>query len=393
MSLTNFSAKEPSLGYFYQIKYSLLLLLQNSRELNAPEVRLETLDDVEIEDFDRLDLYQTKLHVNSKANLTDSSVDFWKTIRVWAEHIVNGVIDIDNTSFNLVTTDRVPESSVLFNFVQNRNIGDVEKVVAKLDLITIQSTSTANEKAYKAYQKLDIGQKKKLINKILIIDSSLGIIDIDEKTKKELIFSTYPGLLDAFLEVLSGWWFKKSIENLTGQIDSIKAEELQLKIASISESFKSDNLPNHFPEQLEVSDSEVDSMKEKIFLKQLNLIEIDATSRAVKRAISDFRRAFEQRSKWLRLHLLNPDEEEEYDSRLQDYWKNIFDIMCDETDQKTEEELKVFGRKFYLDQFAKICPQVKIRERFNEDYFTRGSYQILSDAKKVGWHPKFKDQI
>lgn len=393
MSSTDFSAKEPSLGYFYQIKYSLLLLLQNSRELNAPEVRLETLDDVEIEDVNRLDLYQTKLHVNSQANLTDSSVDFWKTIRVWAEHIFNGIIDVDNTRFNLVTTERVPENSVLFSFVKNENLEDIERIVTKLDLITVQSTNTTNEKAYQAYQKLDIDQKKKLVDKILILDNSVGISDIDEKIKKELIFSTYPSLLDAFLEVLSGWWFKKSIENLTGKIESIKAEELQLKIASISESFKSDNLPNHFPEQLEVSDSEVDSMKEKIFLKQLNLIEIDATSRAVKRAISDFRRAFEQRSKWLRLHLLNPEEEEEYDSRLQDYWKNIFDIMCDETDHKTEEELKVFGRQFYLEQFARTCPQIKIRERFNEDYLTRGSYQILSDAKKVGWHPKFKDQI
>jgi len=393
MSSTSFSAKEPSLGYFYQVKFSLLLLLQQSRESNNPKVRLETLDDVEIEDEDRLDLYQTKLHIKNKANLTDSSVDFWKTIRVWSEHIISGSINLENTSFNLVTTEKVPKESVLYKLSQSTEKKDLESIVTKLDLITIQSNNVANSKAYKAFQVLDLSQKKKLVDRIIIIDNSLGIQELDEQIKKELIFSTYPGMLDAFLEILSGWWFKRSIENLTGKRDCIKAQELQLQIASISETFRSDNLPNHFPEQLEISESEVDSMKEKMFLKQLNLIEIEASSRSVKRAISDFRRAFEQRSKWLRLHLLNPSEEEEYDNRLQDYWKNIFDIMCDEIDQKPEEELKLFGRQFYLEQFAKTCPQIKIRERFNEDYLTRGSYQMLSDTKKVGWHPKFKDQI
>jgi len=79
---TDFSAKEPSLGYLYQIKYALLILLTNSRELDNPKVRIENLDDVEIEDVNTMNLFQTKLHIKNKANLTDSSVDFWKTIRI-----------------------------------------------------------------------------------------------------------------------------------------------------------------------------------------------------------------------------------------------------------------------------------------------------------------------
>lgn len=393
-TITDFSAKEPSLGYFYQIKYALLVLLSHSKELDNPKVRIENLDDIEIEDINTLQLLQTKLHIKNKANLTDSSVDFWKTVRIWSEYINNGTIDLDSTIFNLITTEEIPESSVLHKFKKNITLdSEVLEVIKVLDRIAIESTNKTNEKAYLAYQSLSLENKKNLIKRIRILDNSIAITEINDKIKKELIFSTYPSTIDAFLEILEGWWFAKSIENLTSQIDSISSSELQLKIANISDSFQADNLPNHFPVQLEITDEDVESLKERNFLKQLELIKIKANSRTLKRAISDFRRAFEQRSKWLRLHLLNPDEEEQYDVKLFNYWKNIFDIMCDEAEEKSIEELIELGKGFYVEQFAKSCPQIKIREKFNEDYLTRGSYQMLADSKKIGWHPNYKEDL
>lgn len=393
-TITDFSAKEPSLGYFYQIKYALLILLTHSRELDNPKIRIENLDDIEIEDVNTLHLMQTKLHIKNKANLTDSSVDFWKTIRIWSEHINNNLIDLDTTIFNLITTEEIPTTSLLFKFKSNITLdSEVLDVIKSLDKISVESSNKTNKKAYLAYQSLSVENKKNLIKRIRILDNSIGIIEIDNKIKKELIYSTYPSSLDAFLEILDGWWFAKTIENLTSQIDFISSSELQLKIANISESFQADNLPNHFPLQLEITDEDVESLKERTFLKQLELIKVQSNSKTLKRAISDFRRAFEQRSKWLRLHILNPDEEEQYDAKLYDYWKNIFDIMCDESEEKDTDELIELGKGFYLEQFAKSCPQIKIREKFNEDYLTRGSYHMLADSKKVGWHPNYEKDI
>ena len=393
-TITDFSAKEPSLGYFYQIKYALLVLLNQSKVLDNPKVRIENLDDIEIEDINTLQLLQTKLHIKNKANLTDSSVDFWKTIRIWSEYINDGTIDLDSTIFNLITTEEIPNSSILHKFKKNITLdSEVAEIINTLDKISIESTNKTNKKAYLAYQNLSTVNKKNLIKRIRILDNSIGITEINDKIKKELIFSTYPNTIDAFLEILEGWWFRKSIDNLTSQIDFISSSELQLKIANISDSFKADNLPNHFPIQLEITDEDVENLKERNFLKQLELIKIKANSKTLKLAISDFRRAFEQRSKWLRLHLLNPDEEEEYDLKLHDYWKNIFDIMSDEVEDKSFDELTELGKDFYLEQFAKTCPQIKIREKFNQDYLTRGSYQILADSKKIGWHPNFKDKL
>lgn len=391
---TDFSAKEPTLGYIYQIKYALLLLLTNARNLDNPKVRIECLDDIDIEDVNTTNLYQTKLHIKTKANLTDSSVDFWKTVRIWAEHITSGLIDVEQTTFNLITTESVQTSSILYKLKENNfKESEIQEIIDRLDFIAINSSNDKTEKARQIYQLLGADIKKKLISNIRILDSSVEISEIDSKIKKQLILSSYPNHLDAFLELLEGWWLGKSLDNLIGKIDFIKLEELQLKIANIRDSFQADNLPNHFPIQIDVSDEDVENLKEKNFLKQLELISISINSRIVKRAISDFRRAFEQRSKWLRLQLLNPEEEEEYDKRLIDYWKNIFDIMNDEADGKENEELKKLGRNFYLENFAKSCPLIKIREKFNEDFLTRGSYQILSDSKMIGWHPNFESEL
>lgn len=392
--MTDFSAREPSLGYIYQIKYALLLLLTNSRNLENPFLRIECLDDIDITDINSTNLYQTKLHIKSKANLTDSSVDFWKTIRIWSEYILNGTIEIEKTTLNLITTENIPETSVLHKLKENIFAdSELQDLIVKLDYISVTSTNNDTQKGREEYQKLSIEGKKKLLQSIRILDNSVDITELDAKIKRELILSSYPNHLDAFLELLDSWWLGKAIDNLTGKIDSIKFEELQLKISNIRDSFQADNLPNHFPEQIEVTDEDVESLKEKNFLKQLELISIGINSRTVKRAISDFRRAFEQRSKWLRLNLLNPEEEEEYDKKLKDYWRNIFEIMGDEAHGKSDDDLKKLGKDFYINQFAISCPQIKIREKFNEDYLTRGSYQILSDGKKIGWHPNFDNEL
>src|SRR5690606_28556308 len=97
-----FSAKEPNLGYLYQVRYGLLLIV--SEQNQEAKLLIEQIDDISIETPSVLEVYQTKLHINSVANLTNASTDLWKTIRVWSEGIVSGQLDPDNCIFNLITT-------------------------------------------------------------------------------------------------------------------------------------------------------------------------------------------------------------------------------------------------------------------------------------------------
>lgn len=391
LNITKFAAREPSLGYFYQIRYGLYLLLSN-RELNNPTLRIENLDDIEIQTVDGVNVFQTKLKMKSKANLTNASVDFWKTIRVWSEHIQNGRINPDESIFSLVTTESVAEGSFLFALRGKvKTDKEIEKIIDEMDKVATSSTNATLIEAFTAYLKLSIDQKKSMVNNICIVDAACDVDKITKKIRAELAFSSPPDKIDAFLEVLEGWWFQISIKHLIGEIDGIEFQSLQRRVSDIRDSFSLDNLPNEFIEQLEISDQEAKNSKDKTYLKQLELVSIEIASNTAKRAISDFRRAFEQRSKWLRLELLSPGEQIEYDQRLYDHWKNLFDILQDECLDAELDKLKEIGKSFYLNQFAKRCPPIRIREKFTEDYLVRGSYQMLADDKRIGWHPNYKE--
>jgi len=62
--MSQFSAKEPSLGYHYQIRYALYLLLK-AKDKEDPFVKLENLDDVEIGDINNLQGFLIKPIVES----------------------------------------------------------------------------------------------------------------------------------------------------------------------------------------------------------------------------------------------------------------------------------------------------------------------------------------
>src|SRR6056297_2557787 len=132
-SLSEFAAREPSLGYFYQIRYGLYLLLSN-RTIHNPILRIESLDDIEIETPNETEIFQTKLKIKSKANLTNSSVDFWKTVRVWADNINNKRIDPQKTIFTLITTEKVSEDSFLKTIQDDlKSDAIISELVGKMD--------------------------------------------------------------------------------------------------------------------------------------------------------------------------------------------------------------------------------------------------------------------
>lgn len=208
MTTTDFSAKEPALGYFYQIRYALYLLLKKSRENTNSCLRIECLDDIEVDEVDKSNLFQTKLHLKAQADLTDRSIDFWKTIRVWSDNITKSLIDVNNTTFTLITTSTVSESSFIFKIKNGEDLDDVLKSMLE---ICDETSNLSNLDAYTAFKALDTSQQQSMLTNMHIVDSSLSIDETSSVIKKELIFSTLPDNLDAFLQRLEGWWFQQSI--------------------------------------------------------------------------------------------------------------------------------------------------------------------------------------
>lgn len=385
---STFSAKEPALGYYYQIIQGLVLLLEENRMTN-PRLSFECLDDIAIENADKVELYQAKLHI-TPAQLTDRSTDFWKTIRVWSEGIKDGTFNPRTTIFTLITTASISDNSFLNLFMSGKE-EDRNKILTMMETIAIETTNETNKPGYDAFSKLTEEEQKELINNIRINDANVSISDTMAQLKYRLELSASSSTLDSLVDSVVGWWFISAVNMLQSDTkQTISKAKANNYIQSCRDQLRADVLPDEFYENVEIDDAALEESKDKMFVKQLSLI--DATKREKKAAISDYKRAYGQRSKWLRDGRITQQEYNTFDADLQEEWQSRFDLMLDETEGKGNEERKNAGHAFYRKTY--VSPQYTL-PRFREAslYITKGSYQILSNDKTIGWHPDYKDLL
>lgn len=386
---STFSAKEPALGYYYQIIRGLVLLLVENR-MASPCLSFECLDDIAIEDEGNVALYQAKLHIKP-VQLTDRSTDFWKTIRVWSEGIKNGCFNPSVTIFSLITTASIPEGSFLNLFFSDKE-EDRKKIIATMESIATETTNKENKPGYDAFSALTEEQKQTLIGNIRITDSNVSIDDTMEQLKYRLELSAPIGALDNFIDSVLGWWFRNSVDMLqAGTKQTISKAAVNNYIQACRDQIRADALPDEFFEKVEIDDAALEESKDKTFVKQLTLV--DATKREKKTAISDYKRAYGQRSKWLRDGRVAQSEYDSFDANLQEEWQSRFNMMLDDTEGQGEEERKTAGHMFYRENYVAPQYQLPLFRNNASGYITKGSYQILSNDKTIGWHPDYKDLL
>lgn len=386
-----FSANEPSLGYLYQVRYGMMLIV--SEQNQDAKLLIEQVDDISIETPTSMELYQTKLHINSVANLTNASSDLWKTIRVWSEGIVSGQLDPDNCLFNLITTAVASEDTIPYKLKQGTTeTREVEELRKSLLEVATTSENKTNKAAYSAFVSLSKVQQEKLIKNISVIDSSIDLNEAKDSIKKHLFYSTTSEKVEALYQRLEGWFVGEVILQLQNQRAEITGKDVKDKILDLADSFKLDNLPDDFSNSIAYDEEKLSAYRNKKFVKQLEAVGFKANAKIISHAISDYHRASSQKSKWMRDGLINATDEINYDSKLIEDWEKKFAILED-SEESTDEIQKVEGKKFYESHYVNSQPNIHIRDRFKELYMVTGSCQILSDKKKVGWHPKFKEII
>lgn len=392
-----FSASSSTLGYLYQIRYALFVLLQRITESDIDDVpdillSIESLDDVVFEDASSkpIELLQLKHHISKiskKASLTNSSSDLWKSIRIWSENLLESPNTFKNLLLILVTTATAPKDSIAAR-LRYGNFRAENQALVEMLKIAKDSTSQANKACYDAFLKLSKQQQELLVSKIQIVDQSPNILDIEQKLLSKLKMSTrYPTSLKSRLE---GWWFERSIHHLMNDNHNpISGTELQSKIYSISDELRPDTLPNDFPALIEKNETELAS-NERVFVEQLRLILLSDTR--LRFAIGDYYRAFSQRTKWLTEGLVLPDELEKYEVILIGEWRRYFERMKEEMESNLPDENRMIEIGKSMFNWAEENEHTPIRRDFKGD-FSRGSYHILSNELKVGWHPEFQTRL
>lgn len=385
--MPDFSAQESGLGYLYQSRYALWLLLDGPEE---QEVVLETLDDIVLsQDGTPRDLLQTK-HNTVPARLTDASTPLWKTLRIWSTHVKDGVIQVPPTTLTLITTAEAPAESVAAALRPGRE-RDCAAALDRLREVAQTSKNEALEAAFAAFSDLTDDQQFRLVGAIHVLDNSPDISDTGDKIRDRIRAAVDRQNRDALFERLEGWWFGKVVDQLrSAKPTPVAGFEVYDKVRAIAEQFGPDALP------IDYLDARPDSVDphtdDRVFVRQLRAIDVGLTR--IEKAILDYYRAFEQRSRWAREELLVGDEVESYERRLIDEWERFAAALTEELDGAASEiELIRVGRQVF--HWMEQTADLRIRPNVSELYVMRGSFHILANkpAPSVWWHPKFVERL
>ena len=386
---TDFSAKSSALGYLYQVRYALYLLLERGEDA---EVALETLDDIVFASSGGpKELLQLKQHQNAQASLSNASPDLWKTLRVWSHQVANGAVLLPGFALTLVTTGLASKGSAAALLrAQGRDAVSARKL---LEEVATTSENKELKVAFDTFMALSATQRSLLVEAITIIDSSPIVGDVPALIRKRIIYATSAAHLDALYERLEGWWFAKAVGQLNDSpATPIAHGEVHAKINDIAGQLLSDSLPIDFLSLHPPAGVNADA-DERLFVLQLRDLQVNV--RRIESAIVDYYRAFEQRSKWVREELLLDEELSQYETRLVSEWSKVSLALQDELpdEEKLEEKLRQCGLRIY--RWMELEAKVPIRARVTEPYVLRGSYHILANDNppRVWWHPTFLDRL
>jgi hypothetical protein len=170
---------------------------------------------------------------------------------------------------------------------------------------------------------------------------------------------------------------------------AIQFEHIQLFINDVQEEYHLDNLPIEFGNLDPPKESEIHE-KDRLFIEQLKLIAVSHPR--VRKAITDYFRAFNQRTKWVEDGNLDLTQLSCYDDRLKDEWERLFlEVLEELGDSNADEENVGAGRKIYNELQRRT--DLNIRDRCTEAYVMRGSFHLLSNQLQIGWHPQFRELL
>lgn len=382
-------ASEQMLGYLYQVRYALALLLENDN--SDFQISIEKFDDVAFsKDGIPKQLIQLKHHVQRQGNLTDGSTDLWRTLKVWIDVISESPDILNGTKFLIVTTAIAPDNTAA-SFLKKDENRNEESAYEKLRNICIKSENKEHKKYYEAFLKTDEIVLKRLLSQICIIDGANNIVDVEKNYRRQIRYSCIPKYENQICERLEGWWYKKAVEALNSDTPIfVNQRQVRSFIVSVSQEYSDENLPIDIFDVDNLQESDL-SDNEKIFYEQLKLICLG--SHRMRTALRDYYRAFNQRANWVRNDLLYVNELEKYEDCLIDEWEHCFAAMEDELAEyieATEEEKIKKGRCLFNDIEKK---DIRIRPKCQEAFVMRGSYHMLANQLKVGWHIDFYNRL
>lgn len=383
------SAAQSAAGYLYQARLALAECLRYAYGDSSVEIAIEKLDDVSFErNGTALELLQTKHHLKKAGDLSDGSVDLWKTLRVWAQAVKADPSLPGRTRFALVTTAKAPDGSAAA-LLRSADVGSADRDPETAEALLIKAAAASEnedlKKAVAAFTELSPAIRKALVSAIEVLDGTPLIADLGAAIEERLRMIAPRGKTALAREQLEGWWWPRICAALQAETPgTIPVLEVEQKLDDIRDALKRDALPLDL-EHVEPSAEELGFLDEMRFVRQLQTVEVG--SLRLQYAKRDFYRASAQRSRWVRRSLLFDGEVSRFEQRLIEEWQPRFAQMCEGLAAGCPHAaLRTAGQQLY--GWVENDARFPIRTQ-TVRFLTVGSYHILAEDLRVGWHRDF----
>jgi hypothetical protein len=380
------SAAASALGYLYQSQWPLVEIVRRSSDRPDLEMAIELYDDVSWEEGGTpLELLQLKHHLNSTRALGDKDADLWRTIASWMD--AHPPDDADGPTLTLVTTQAAATGTACAAL--GSDIKDAVEAQRLLELAARESTADATSAARTRFLGLTDAQRAIFVGRMVVLHGACEIGDLDAELRKLLRIVLPLGHEDVFIDRLWAWWYRVVVGLLQGTARTIGALEVVQHISDLRDQFTTDNLPT-LVDRDDFDPTNEGTYSGRAFVEQLRWISF--TNTLLQKAIVDYYRAFTQSARWIEDHLVGLNELDAFEDNLKDEWERAFEFMVlrlgnDATPDRIASEGQALFRQVTEQS------QVRVRDRYNEGFFTRGKYHELADDGRVGWHPEFEERL
>ena len=374
-------------GYLFQPDRALVLLCScNSKEA----VSIELVDDVATVDEKGNVVYreQDKSSIQTNGHpFKDRSKDLWNTLMIWTKEIKNGTLKIETTKLVCVTNKKLNNNSLIKKIAEAKNEEQIASVISLLNTAATKPPEGIRKLIETVIVEGEI--LKQLIPKIELIEEDT----FETRTNKIAEQLHIPdNIKENVIESLRGWFNKSILKQLEkGQAPIIKKSDFNNRYTKAVKKETSDRIVFNVKRLVKSTITEIDreNVTDRIFVKQMELIEHPDKNEILLDAIDDFLCSESERTRLTIIGDIDREDLNEMDEGCRERWKEAF--RRKRTALKivmSDEEMAEFAFEIYDSTISGYIASLKGFD--TNSYLTKGTFHRLADIPEIGWHPDWE---
>ena len=385
----------PSILYSFTLQVRQMMNELISLDLNKI-VSIEALDDVAVEISDITTLEQIKSVQSTNNPVTDRSPVFWKTLFNWYNYIQDGNVSIEQTIFRfIIVSDRyINQGAIPLSFHSSDNDDDAKEALLSAKQIIYGKNDNLKETVPDSYcEYLAILFDEKNYESVIKIIKSMKIVihqlDFEKKLYEKFCSQSIPQeYADELFTYMLGWVHQQVNHQVKlGLPAYIMCNNFRNELLSQIRRYNQDTMIAWTTVSPSENETENELKRQDTYIKQLNLIEIDASSKL--QAASDYLRTSAEKTVWAEKGIVAPQSFDDYYNGLERMWQNQSHLISLEANENTDISN---GQKLYF-RCQENTQNAKVQGKNTPEFFGPGSLHTLANIPRIGWHNNYKQLL